>query len=300
MDFTVRKKLKKSGLSLKIGLVCLFFCIKTTLFAQFTLPNHSFEEWEMYYGKELPVGYTTFDEVIARWSVPRPFCTSRSTDAHSGGSALRIDMNTDSAYTYAFMRTAFTSNELPTVFRGWVKGVVFGDDTLTVYAVFSHWNAAQQRRETVGVAGFEHQGPAIQFTEYVSEYYQIEQIIPDTVSIYINFNTPIEPHSATVGNWSVLDDFTFDYLSSSNNVANKILSIGRVFPNPASKYIQVFNAAPSLFTLTDILGTPVRAGQLPEGTPKINVEDLPSGVYILSLKDETNRPLLSQKVLVSH
>lgn len=296
----MKKRVKNSVSHLKIAFIFLFFCIKTTLFAQFTLPNHSFEDWYMYYGKELPVGYTTFDEVIARWNVPRPYCTSRSTDTHSGTSALRIDMNTDSAYTYAFMRTAFTGNELPTVFRGWVKGVVFGDDTLTVYAVFSHWNAAQQRRETVGAVGFEHQGPTAQFVEYIGEYYQIEQTMPDTVSVYINFNTPVQPHSATVGNWAILDDFTFDYLSASDGNATNFPKTGRAFPNPTSKYIQIFNAAPSLFTLTDIFGIPLKTGQLPEGAPNINVEDLPSGVYILSIKDEANRPLSSQKILVSH
>ena len=262
------------------------------------VPNSSFEDWTLRYGKQIPTGYETFDEVIAHWNIPRPYCTSRSNDAHSGNSAFRIDVNTDSAYTYATLRTPFTGAERATLFRAWIKGVVYGDDTLTIYPVFSHWNAALNRREDVAATGILHEGPALQFIEYVSPFYNVSPAAPDTLSIYINFSSPWGLHTKTVGNWAILDDFSMDFPSATNVVKNNVIQA--VFPNPAADYFTLVTASASSYNLLDAFGKQTQSGFLHEGINKINTETLPNGVYFIYLNDRNGVYLDTRKLVVSH
>ncbi len=277
--------------------IFLFFTIQTNALAQMSIPNGSFENWSLRYGKELPDDFICFDEIIAHWNVPRPYTMSRTNDAHFGGSALRIDVNTDSAYTYIYRSFPFIGAELPTLFRGHIKGIMFGDDTLVVYASLSKWNTALHRREEVASAGLLHQGPAQNFVEYITPFYYSSTAIPDTVTIYINVNSPVGLHTKTVGNWGIVDDLAMDFLSTTQDIAIK--SANKIYPNPANKTFTIITNNADNYELFDAFGTLAKTGYLKEGSNQILADELLNGVYLLKLTAKNGLVLETKKLIIA-
>ncbi len=277
--------------------LALLLVVKANLFAQMSIPNGSFEEWSLRYGKELPDAYICFDEIIAHWNIPRPYTMSRTSDAHSGGSALRIDVNTDSAYTYIYKRVPYSGTELPTLFRGHIKGTMFGDDTLVIYAALSKWNAAQNRRDEVASAGLLHQGPAQNFVEYITPFYFSSSFTPDSLAIYINVNSPWGTHTKTVGNWAIIDDLVMDFPSNTQDFNKK--TANQLFPNPADRAFTLVTNDANSYELLDAFGKIFKTGILKQGANEIDTQNIANGLYFLKLNAENGRVMETKKLVIA-
>ncbi|HAQ69389.1 MAG TPA: hypothetical protein DCR48_00290 [Flavobacteriales bacterium] len=54
-----------------------------------------------------------------------------------------------------------------------------------------------------------------------------------------------------------------------------------VFPNPAKSEISIRSEASNDFELVDVIGNVVRRISVNQGSTNMNIENLPSGIYIL-------------------
>jgi glucose/arabinose dehydrogenase len=86
----------------------------------------------------------------------------------------------------------------------------------------------------------------------------------------------------------------------ANNTKNKTLDI---YPNPASQFLVVYNyAAETRRTalLFDINGRMMKQQVLGQSATRININDLPSGLYILKITDAANSNIRTEKIIISH
>lgn len=88
--------------------------------------------------------------------------------------------------------------------------------------------------------------------------------------------------------------FTFNMSTVSVAEANKL--VNRIYPQPATDYLQLELAQPVNYQLRNLLGQSLRQGQLEAGTTQIDVRDLSPGLYLLQLQHGGREQLL--KVVV--
>lgn len=92
-------------------------------------------------------------------------------------------------------------------------------------------------------------------------------------------------------NWSgdaYFDNIRFNDTASTNDLASA-KSVSAVYPNPAKDVVNIklaedFNAAKTLVTVTNVSGKKVASF---DSVNKVNVANLPAGVYILTITDGT-------------
>ncbi len=95
--------------------------------------------------------------------------------------------------------------------------------------------------------------------------------------------------------------------SSCDTLATAIAEVAspeglRIYPNPASDELTVEYAKPTSGSdveiyISNMLGVAVKQQKYRNGAEKINVEDIPKGIYILSLQQQ-RRIIASQKVII--
>lgn len=85
-----------------------------------------------------------------------------------------------------------------------------------------------------------------------------------------------------------------------NNTGNKTLD---VYPNPASQFIVVYNYSITnsrTVALFDMNGRMMKQQLLTQTASRINVNDLPSGVYILRVTEANKTVIRTEKIIISH
>lgn len=93
---------------------------------------------------------------------------------------------------------------------------------------------------------------------------------------------------------------TCDYLTTSVNITEPISDQVSVFPNPSNGLFSVDFDQPSNISeikVTDMLGNIVNQQKI-DNKKKINIDNLPSGVYILSVIDKDCK-IINKKIISS-
>lgn len=76
----------------------------------------------------------------------------------------------------------------------------------------------------------------------------------------------------------------FSFTMSTVSVAEDRPLANRIYPQPATEYLQLELAQPVSYQLRDLLGQSLRQGQLEAGTAQIEVRELTPGLYLLQLQ----------------
>jgi hypothetical protein len=71
----------------------------------------------------------------------------------------------------------------------------------------------------------------------------------------------------------------------------------KVFPNPVSGIFNIEIADNAIFTLTDVLGKTLKTQQLTAGNTAIETDNMPNGVYFVSLKNKENASFVTKIIL---
>ena len=85
-----------------------------------------------------------------------------------------------------------------------------------------------------------------------------------------------------------------------NNTVNKTLD---VYPNPANQFFVVYNYATNKkrsATLYDMNGRVIRQLTLSQAASRINVSELPAGLYILRITEANQNVIRTEKIVISH
>lgn len=129
----------------------------------------------------------------------------------------------------------------------------------------------------------------VQFKIKPKTGYAIGDIIPNTASIFFDYNPPI-----------VTNTFETEFvesLSTSSFTKDNIV----IYPNPANDYLQVAlnnsNEIISSITITDILGkTIMEQKNINSNQATINTSSLAKGMYLLKITSGTNTSLVKKMV----
>ena len=130
----------------------------------------------------------------------------------------------------------------------------------------------------------------VQFKIKPKTGYAIGDIIPNTASIFFDYNPPI-----------VTNTFETEFvenLSTSTFTKDNVV----IYPNPATNYVQVAlnNSAENISTITlmDVLGkTILKQQQIGANQTNINTASLSKGIYLIKITSETNESVVKKLII---
>lgn len=209
-------------------------------------PNGGFEDWEIEYGNEGPVGWQTPNILCAF-----PFNTVSATkvsgiDKHSGNYALKIksvhlvtnpapnilDDTVGGAFTGTinlaplYVKHGYPYNARPEMLNFWYKYFPVGNDKGNGGALLTKWNGT--KRDTIAIANSVlNYNPTYSFVQLTFEYFSNE--IPD--SAVILFSSSRHHDDARVNSTLFLDDVAFSGWVSVADYEQK--NTVTLYPNPA-------------------------------------------------------------------
>jgi len=145
------------------------------------------------------------------------------------------------------------------------------------------WDAMMQMRTTVATGHFVFTGSATGWTTFNMPLSYINSMTPDSCMIFISSSGAM----AVNNDYLNLDDLSFTGSATGISTVNDSRTI-RVFPNPASDYINMDLSAvtsPTVsYKINDIQGKTVKSStDMDAKTTSIEIADLPDGNYILEI-----------------
>ncbi|MFM2206959.1 MAG: hypothetical protein RL213_934 [Bacteroidota bacterium] len=299
------------------------------------ISNGSFEQWRPYAPGSLlggvPDGWTTSDSLSQSYSGgPSAF---QGADPHDGSSSIHLKSTQITVFIFSLtvpgvatngnLTGNFTSTSpglridkgVPDNVRsrkllGYYKYAPQGQDSAHVTVLKWKYDAVNQRRDTIAFG-------QLALTGQVSSYQPFEVVLvyrdfanqPDSSIIILNSGhlplTPVLSNPAVVqGTEFIVDELSFSGVVGIDELDQAILSSVRLFPTPASDFLNVEVAAvnPSLrFTcvLTDITGRIMFEKTINQGSERLDVSALPAGNYLMQLLDEDRRIVAARKFSVA-
>lgn len=246
----------------------LFF--STILFAQNPVPNSSFENW-------------SFSGTPIDWENSIGYF--KTDTSHSGYYAMKGEIIPQ------YLDCQINSIKFP------VNGLY---PALRFYYKFVPASGADEFQVSVAIADSANQVVAIgeHTISYVTDSF-VEEILGITPTIAggtptqaaINFSIKsMSVNGPTVGTYLVIDDVEM-YDPNLVTGAGSVNETNRltVYPSPASNYAQVIlptgNNLASIIKLFDIYGNLVSSSAANAGIVKLDVENMPSGTYLLVLSN---------------
>jgi hypothetical protein len=301
------------------------------------ISNGSFEQWRPYSPGTLiggvPDGWTTSDSLSQSYSGgPSAF---QGTDPHDGSSSIHLKSTQISLFglftlavpgvaTNGYFTGNFTSltnaglrvdSGVPDNVRsrkllGYYKYAPQGQDSAHVTVLKWKYDAINQRRDTIAFG-------QLALTGQVSSYQPFEVVLvyrdfanqPDSSIIILNSGhlplTPVLSNPAVVqGTEFIVDELSFSGVVGIEELDADILSSFRLFPTPASDFlnVDVTAANPSLrltCKLTDITGRMVLEAFVNQGGHRLDISALPAGNYMMQLLDEDRSVIAARKFSVA-
>lgn len=293
--------------SLLLIAVCVF-TNTSSLFAQVTLPNDSFEQWDSS-GNPPPFDWHQPSD----WSSTNPVTEfisagiTKSTDAHSGNFAAQIKtLNifgtyragglvcghaknvTSPDYTILPVTGGQPVSNKPVKVRGWYKfSTTTSSDSACVIVINKKWNTGSSDYDTIGLSRT--------YLPPASTYTLFEAWITD----WDNFNSPdsvavaffsSNPDTASAGGILLVDDVELDFTTSISE--NEIsMNEFQLYPNPASDELNIFFNKNSFFTSLNIyssIGKIISSEKISgDSNFTIDVHSLPAGLYLIEMKNDT-------------
>lgn len=227
----------------------------TLLLTQFTfsqtIPNLDLEQWDDFGSYMEPSGNWTTANKIVLLSALNPVTTSRTTDAHGGMYAAKIEtdaiaiINTLITGTLAlgeFDQGALPPNNLkqgipytgrPTNFKGWYKFTSVNGDSCSIYAWSYKYNSTTGDRDTVAFAGMIPTTTVGNYTQFDLPFTFFSQDTPDSLSIVVASSAEGEIFQGQVGNTVWVDDFEMTTATGLSQVLMPELKV-TAYPNPTA------------------------------------------------------------------
>lgn len=284
--------------------------------AQTTIPNLDLENWDDFGSYEEPAGgvWTTANKVVQLSSL-YPVTTTKSSDAHSGSWAAKIETSqipvistlvTGTLSTGEFRTTATPPNNLlrgtpytarPGVFRGWYKFTSVQGDSCSIYMWLHKWNGTG--RDTVGFAGFFPKQSVNTYTQWDIPIDYKSSDSPDSVSIVFASSAAGELFQGQVGNTLWIDDLE---ITSATGVPSVLMpEIGvSVYPNPASEWVELKMESTLMGAEVDVYavdGRIVATVPVTADLARVDVADFAAGTYTYVVREAATK-LVSGTFLV--
>lgn len=288
-----------------VFLVFIAFAGNQTM-SQNPIPNPSFEMWtndnspNSWYG-------LTLDLMIIQYHT-----LSKTTDAQAGAFAAKIEtlsipllgsipgiaclspMNLNLLGGGLQFTTAGAAISVrPTKVLGYFKYNSVNGDTAMVAGIFTKWNTATNKRDTLGIGGFMVNTVVgsytpFQFTVNLSQ-------TPDSMNILLISSAGYSPQA---GSTLFIDNLSMEYTSTAG-VESMSLSESTVYPNPA--FDEVLLALPSegnsVVRVYDMTGKLVLASNETQKQFFLDVRSLNSGVYLVVI--EQNNAIYKHKININ-
>jgi hypothetical protein len=269
---------------LYLALIC---CISINSFAQ-SIPNPGFESWVTNPTYEDPQGWGTYNFLTVYGN---PATATKSTDAHSGSYALRMESkkltNNPSPAVYPdTVHTVYTGTVIPTVFgfpytqkpndlKLFYKCTPVNNSTAGVLSYLFKWNSAQHRRDTIAVAA-SYIAASATYQQLTVPFIYNNTITPDTAVIYMS---PIAVFTQNqLGAVLLVDDIQFSVATSVNDNNSGGPSL---FINDGKLMVQGLSDQATL-TLYSIDGKALISDLL-VGNGIVETH-IPAGVYLYNIK----------------
>lgn len=288
----------------KITIVFLVFAFSfLTSRGQAQMPNGSFENWAT----------ATWGDSIVNWTSSFKLLSdvvfvNKSTSAKEGVSAAEItsqEMNVVfTTYNIPGILTLgkiqpdlasfsakivggvpFTSN--PSTFKGWYQYTPLGTDSAIAFVLFTKWNSVTNKSDTIGKGSFVTTAAQSEYAQFAAEItYPTVGIVPDTMNIIL-LSSGI---AATPGSKFLVDKLSFEY---PEGVREDSKLDCYVYPNPSNGVVNVSlaNNVKTTATLYDFVGREVYSKSISNLTTSMDFSSLPKGIYLLELKNNTQRAI---------
>lgn len=295
----------------------MFFLLAAAGFTQNAIPNPGFEIWVT--GGSFLNPY----EEPEHWGTPNPTTNgfdfetaTKTTDpqfVHSGNAALKlrthhiaiIDVYAQGAVVTGEVSIAgippvaqvtggIPFNLRPDALKAWIKYFPQGADTAQVGMLLSKWNDETGMRDTVGTALLQLSETVQNYTEFeIPLEYMLEED-PDTMLIGVICSSFYAPE---LGTEMYVDDLSLVYEPSS--VADRMGRNLVVYPNPATSRVW-FDAPDAVeVKILNSMGQVVLQRKLSTGENNVVLEGLPSGLYLLELRDGQGARIGVSRVVVN-
>lgn len=264
------------------------------------LVNLDFEEWKVFKGQllfrdyEEPVGWTSGNGVI-HVAPNTDALTSKSTNAHTG--SYCVQMTTRNIFGQIAAGTCYTGRfeinltdpvksaklgipytERPAVFAGMHRYAPANNDSATLYCVLSKWNAADQRRVTIGEARRVVYQAVSTWTPFSFPIEYLSPETPDTITVVFAASAGGDLMKGEVGSTLWIDAV---HIGEATSVAETpatsgaIAMVGRMLSTQTSDHIlstaTVYALDGRRLWHQDINGPVLYLGGLPPGPVVIEV-----------------------------
>ena len=297
------------------------FLLVTHLIAQ--VPNNSFENWSTDGSISAPDHYLSTDIWNAQPTVnfTYPIAVSQYTPGHSGTYAVKLQNIIGTIYTTnidtlagqiinsenrtdLYANYGFPYTQRPSILAGYYMFNQGGSgkkiDTGFVSIIFTSWNPATKKTDTIGGGTYSFYENQTSYKEFSIAISYISNAIPDTSSILCSSSN--DNAIVSTNTYLILDDFSFTTTTTAIqtvNYSNEITPC--LYPNPPSSQITIDNlvAGSSIVQITDITGQKVKSINVNDKSVKIDVNGLQAGMYYYSILDASDSILYSNRFVIN-
>lgn len=267
--------------------------------SQAQIPNGGFETWT----NNDPDGWVTTNGLML---LGNPQSVFKSTDAHSGTSACEVNtVNITSkppgVFIPDFTGSVFTGKQVfvtsyfgfpytykPGKLNFWYKYNARNNDTASVLAYTTKWNATLQKRDTLSIAMSMIKDSVGVYTKGEVIFYVMDSVSTPDSAVVLFASSMITATKA--GAKLILDDVEFT--GGNVGMAEAQSLTFTVFPNPVSDgYVQLLFEQPAASVsvmLFDLQGKKVleHLGKTVNGTFSMAASTLLPGLYMLTVQTE--------------
>ena len=288
----------------QFGLLFALACACLRLSAQATIPDGDFENWT-------PGTAGQFEEPSSNWwtslnalkLLGAPATVVKTTDAHSGTYAAKLtsaQWNTlllpgllvcgdFDATASTFLVTGQPFTDRPSALRGWFKYFPANGDSAGIAALLTRWDAANGRRDTLGIAATVLYDTVPTYTDYNLPFvYSSLTLAPDSLILALVSSQGGSQFIGQVGSTLYADALSFDYLMSADAPGQPL---GFLAPNPVTEgqLRLTLPGGSARLRITDLLGRTRHIQDLRGRNHALALTDLEPGLYFVELTAGTRR-----------
>ena len=294
---------------------CLFLfvaLINSNLFAQDSIHNSGFEDWTNYGTYEDPDNWITENQAT---SISGVVTATKSTDAHSGNYAIRLE--TKQVITETVPGTAISGalnplsllidigvpiNIRPDSMCGWYKYIPFPADLGSIEIILTKYNPTTKLRDLVG-SGIFVATPAANYTQFTIAIIYLTTDpadLPDTAVVSLISGS----QTFAAGSVLYVDDICLVYTPTPPpaDIEDFTETGFSVYPNPASEFINIDllgkSSRDATFQLYDITGKIVMKLPGPRASNSFAVNGLNIGLYYFQVISSDGSLIKTGKITI--
>ena len=259
------------------------------------LSNGGFETWAIQNTVSEPQGWYTLNS-LSLFGYPET--TTQTSEAHSGTSAALLESKTGpfndipGLLTSALIidgngmpdlnlaRVPFSSR--PKSMEFYYKYIPATGDSCRGVMILTRWNTAEQRTDTIAVAGFNISDTVNTYTHIVIPFDYINPLPPDSAMLLLSSSA--DGFAPIVGSKFYVDDFALGFETGLGDYMNTLQNVS-VFPNPATNRLTITTQeATFTYSMFDLQGKLVLSATSFTPEQLVETEELRKGMYVLEVK----------------